>query len=435
MKIHGNHQFNAANQIASYVTDTGTVDAYAVTLRPAPSAYTTGLLIRFKAISANTGACTLDVNTLGAIALKKNVSQDLANGDILAGQVVEAVYDGTNFQTVTSIGLSIPSISSFRIDGGEIVWVVNYDYLVSAANYVILGTQYSSPETTITLSAADATFDRFDLVVVDTSGSVQVITGTPSGDPQQPSYDPATQLPLAFILVTANTTQPVCASLVKVYAENTGTPTEWAAVSSSGTINVNSSNNPRTGTKDIEITAGTVNATVTFTPIAGVNFDNVTQIDLYIRSKAGWGNVNNGKKIAVSLYTSAGQVGSTVLITSSGSFGFNSSTTGVYQQIGIAKTLFGIVTGTVITSMVFTIIGPQGTIGCYIDDISLEQNCLISPPSDVLTFNNALTRTNNNVQLGGTLIKNTTVDFDFFALNFSDVGVFEDLIQDFFSQR
>ena len=50
----------------SYAADAGATDAYAITLSPAPSAYSTGMVVHFYAKTANTGACTLNVNGLGA---------------------------------------------------------------------------------------------------------------------------------------------------------------------------------------------------------------------------------------------------------------------------------------------------------------------------------------------------------------------------------
>jgi hypothetical protein len=88
-----------------YAADAGTTDAYAITLDPAPSAYTTGMVINFYANTANTGAATLNVNSLGAKTIKKHHDQDLADGDIEAGQIVTVVYDGTNFQMQSQSGL------------------------------------------------------------------------------------------------------------------------------------------------------------------------------------------------------------------------------------------------------------------------------------------------------------------------------------------
>lgn len=82
-----------------YAADAGATDAYAITLTGL-TAYATGQTFKFKANTANTGACTLNINGLGAKTIKKDVSSDLATGDILANQIVTVIYDGTNMQMV-----------------------------------------------------------------------------------------------------------------------------------------------------------------------------------------------------------------------------------------------------------------------------------------------------------------------------------------------
>lgn len=86
-----------------YAADGGSTDTYAITLSVAPTAYTDilGLPIAFKANTVNTGAATLNVNSLGAKTIKKNYNEDLADGDIKANQIVIVVYDGTNFQLLS----------------------------------------------------------------------------------------------------------------------------------------------------------------------------------------------------------------------------------------------------------------------------------------------------------------------------------------------
>jgi hypothetical protein len=93
----------SANDIVSYAADSVGTDSYAITPSPAITAYAAGQMFRFKANTANTGACTLNVNGLGAKTIKKDVSTDLATGDILANQIVTVVYDGTNMQLVSVI--------------------------------------------------------------------------------------------------------------------------------------------------------------------------------------------------------------------------------------------------------------------------------------------------------------------------------------------
>lgn len=80
-----------------YGTDSGASDSYAISLPTAPSAYTLGMVINFRANTANTGACSLNVNGLGAIAIKDILGNDLETGAILVNQMVTLAYNGTYF--------------------------------------------------------------------------------------------------------------------------------------------------------------------------------------------------------------------------------------------------------------------------------------------------------------------------------------------------
>jgi hypothetical protein len=88
---------NLVDDLQLLTTASGT-DTYAVT--GGITSYVAGFGIFVKFTNANTGAATLNVNTLGAKAIKKNGAVALAAGDISAGQIVLLVYDGTNFQVV-----------------------------------------------------------------------------------------------------------------------------------------------------------------------------------------------------------------------------------------------------------------------------------------------------------------------------------------------
>lgn len=85
-------------------TSTGSANAYVLTLTPAPTALVAGMLLAFKANFANTDSCTVDVNGLGAVTIKKRGDQNCARGDIKNGQIVMIQYDGTNFQMVNPSG-------------------------------------------------------------------------------------------------------------------------------------------------------------------------------------------------------------------------------------------------------------------------------------------------------------------------------------------
>lgn len=84
-----------------YIASATGNDSYAITVAPAPTAYVAGQKFTFKADVANTGTATLNVNSLGAVTIKKNVSDNIETGDIKANSIVTVVYDGTNFQTIS----------------------------------------------------------------------------------------------------------------------------------------------------------------------------------------------------------------------------------------------------------------------------------------------------------------------------------------------
>lgn len=87
-------------------TSTGN-DTYAITLSPAITSYKTGSCYTFKADVANTGAASLNINSVGAVTIKKTtsgVTTDLSDNDIRAGQLVQVCHDGTNFQMTSAKG-------------------------------------------------------------------------------------------------------------------------------------------------------------------------------------------------------------------------------------------------------------------------------------------------------------------------------------------
>lgn len=90
-----------------FAADAGSNDTYAATLNPVPAAYVTGEHYRFKANTANTGAATINFNSLGAKTIKKaagGITTDLDTNDIRVGQWVDLVYDGTNMQMQSLLG-------------------------------------------------------------------------------------------------------------------------------------------------------------------------------------------------------------------------------------------------------------------------------------------------------------------------------------------
>jgi len=88
---------NDANSYSNFAVDTGTANAYVVTLTGVTTTYTAGLRIQFKALNANTAASTVNVNGQGAKNITFQDATALASGTIAANAIVDVMYDGTQF--------------------------------------------------------------------------------------------------------------------------------------------------------------------------------------------------------------------------------------------------------------------------------------------------------------------------------------------------
>lgn len=101
-----------------YAADAGANDTYVITLSPVPTSYTNGMVVYFKANTANTGTATINVNSLGAKTIVKYVNTTLADGDIAAGQFCTLIYDGTNFVLQNPIANIISFTSTSDVSDG-----------------------------------------------------------------------------------------------------------------------------------------------------------------------------------------------------------------------------------------------------------------------------------------------------------------------------
>lgn len=261
---------------------------------------------------------------------------------------------------------------SWLASGGIVVFLQNYDFRVSAASYYINGTNYTSPQTDITLDAAHATLDRFDAIVVTTSGTVIKVTGSPAANPALPTIDPETQLAISYILVQAATSSPGI-TLTNIYLENT----EWTSAVTAN-FNAASTNNPFAGTKDIEATTAVSGNSVQLTNGSPISLSDKKQLTFNIRSKASW---PNAKSLQITWYLSGVKKGQSVAF-GNNKFGFNSGTTGSYQQIVIPISAFAVAAADTVDRVEFAVSGGGGSIGFYLDNIILEPNSgSVTPPS------------------------------------------------------
>lgn len=91
----------SADWFATIASVNGTVGgtANAITLAlgaPAPTSYTEGLTVQFRTTATNTGAVTLNINSIGAAQVVRHDGVALSAGDLMIGLVYEARYNATS---------------------------------------------------------------------------------------------------------------------------------------------------------------------------------------------------------------------------------------------------------------------------------------------------------------------------------------------------
>jgi len=91
--------------------DTGSANAYATTIRPAPLALAPGMMVAIDNIQAtNTGASTLNVNGLGALPIYGPAATVMQGGELAAGYgaILRVNSTTTAFELVATTGGSLP---------------------------------------------------------------------------------------------------------------------------------------------------------------------------------------------------------------------------------------------------------------------------------------------------------------------------------------
>lgn len=139
----GNLSWQAPTILA---TASGT-NTYTATPSPALAAYGTGLGVLIKFTNANTGGCSLNLNSLGAIPIQQNGAA-VAVGAIPANVTLHLIYDGTNFQIVgngTTYGFS----TGLVLTGNVVTVSTNLaTYSAQAPNSTALAALGDAPDAT-----------------------------------------------------------------------------------------------------------------------------------------------------------------------------------------------------------------------------------------------------------------------------------------------
>lgn len=126
-----------------------------------------------------------------------------ANSDsLVASQKAGKTYTDAQIATITNRVTGV-------VSGCQVIWTGLLNFTVTAGTYQINGVTYTlAADANLTLAAADATNDRFDVIVVNTSSAAAVVQGTPANPALIPTVSATTQLYLTAISVPANSIVP-----------------------------------------------------------------------------------------------------------------------------------------------------------------------------------------------------------------------------------
>lgn len=128
---------NSAPLLITGVAGADTITGSIVT--PTLAAYATGQRFNFVAAAPNTGAATININSLGAKALTKNGAAALVAGDLVSGTAYSIFYDGTQFQVanpsasgVSSSQVQAQTFTAFTTTGTGTAYVLTPTPAISA---------------------------------------------------------------------------------------------------------------------------------------------------------------------------------------------------------------------------------------------------------------------------------------------------------------
>lgn len=126
---------NATGQSGAqtYAADAVGTDTYAATLSPVPPAYVNGMVVYIKVQTANTGPATMDLNSLGPIAINKAHDAPLDTGDIEANQIITLVYNSTGPKFQMS-----SQVASGSSSGKSMVTTIVVTHAFSVGDWVYL---------------------------------------------------------------------------------------------------------------------------------------------------------------------------------------------------------------------------------------------------------------------------------------------------------
>lgn len=281
---------------------------------------------------------------------------------------------------------------------GLVTWTgTGLNFNVTAADYNLNSAAYHFSGDSITLDAAHATLDRFDAIVLTSSG-LSKVTGTAAADPQLPQFDPCASVLLTYIFVQATTTTPTQISDQLIYDEDAETWTH----TTSGTISANFQSNVTAfhGDTSLRIASWSNNANIIFTAPGSLVTSNYSTFSFWIRLTAIMVNTQN---ISVQFFNGTAAISNQVVCQ------FTKGNISTFQSVTINMPQFTFTQST-FTAIRLIFSGSQTNV-TYIDWIRLQAGVTQPQPptatssvniynsNGILTGNRTLTGRNNTYNL------------------------------------
>lgn len=144
----------ASQEGGRYAMASGT-NTLTAALSPAPTSYAAGLAVDLDIVNANTGAVTLNLNTLGAKNVVNYDGAALVAGELQAGMIARLVYDGTQFVYSNASYGPTPTLGA---NNQQLATMAALQAaLVASAAYQYFAATSTTPFTAFTFNAVDTT--------------------------------------------------------------------------------------------------------------------------------------------------------------------------------------------------------------------------------------------------------------------------------------
>lgn len=296
-----------------------------------------------------------------------------------SSQFVDTLVEYGNLGT-TVIGLIDRGTGIIR--GGLVTHDSGYTYSVTACDYIINAGRYHSNSGSIVLDSSFGGQPRFDVIAVDSTGTIVKITGVPASNPTVPQIDAGNQLALATILIPAGgggAGSGVDPSITKllIYDEH-NTPPEWDPLGEPpGSATYADSTYPQTGSVAIKwnlVNDGRLIFDGSTTQVSGYN-----NLRFNLRLQA----AIDRRDVNIILYNTGNSAVSNRVNVTAG-HGLVKTTVGSYQNITVPLSNFSI-TGNEFDQILieFTTAGARPAT-VYIDNIFLQGG--IAPPNPTTNY-------------------------------------------------